>query len=114
MKFTSSSLRSIYIMLRNLAPFKNWSMPDEKNMIFVASNDTDAMGTYIYDEELERHVMTISKQKNGHLDTVIKTMAHEMIHLRRWKTSGWDKHDDVFRKYATQVANELGFDPNEL
>ena len=41
-------------------------------------------------------------------------MSHEMIHMKRWQTSGWDKHDVVFRRFATQISNELGFDPNEL
>jgi len=114
MKFTSKNLGSIYFMLCELRPFKNWAMPDWADVYFVVSSDPDVMGTYIYDDEKERHVITISRIKNGHLDTVIKTMAHEMIHMKRWKTSGWDKHDAVFRKYATQVAIELGFDAFEL
>jgi hypothetical protein len=114
MKFTPRNLAFIYMMLCQLRPFKNWTMPDQLDINFVVSSDPDVMGTYIYDDEKEKHIITISRIKNGHLDTVIKTMAHEMIHMRRWKTSGWDKHDVVFRKYATQVATELGFDAFEL
>ena len=114
MKFTSSTLRSIYTMLCDLRPFCRWSLPSTDEIIFVASNDTDAMGTYVYDDIKEKHILTISKVKNGHLLTIIKTMSHEMIHMKRWQTSGWDKHDVVFRRFATQISNELGFDPNEL
>lgn len=114
MKFTSTTLRSIYLMLCDLRPFCNWSLPIAEEIIFVASNDTDAMGTYIYDDTKEKHVLTVSKAKNGHLETVIKTMAHEMIHMKRGNTSKWDKHDAVFRRYAHQISKELGFDAQEL
>jgi len=80
----------------------------------VLPGDTDCLGTYIYDDEIEKHVITISKEKNGHLETVIKTMAHEVIHMKRHNTQYWAAHDQVFRKYATAVAKELGFDPQEL
>jgi hypothetical protein len=102
------------MMLRVLKPFSGWSLPLVDDVKFIVSVDTDCLGTYIYDEELERHIITISKEKNGHLETVIKTMAHEMIHMKRYKSQHWDKHDRVFRKYAITVANALGFDPQEL
>jgi hypothetical protein len=102
------------MMLRVLKPFSGWSLPTVDTIKFVVSSDTDCLGTYIFDDELEKHIITISKEKNGHLETVIKTMAHEMIHMKRHNTQHWDKHDIVFRKYAITVANELGFDPQEL
>ena len=102
------------MMLRVLKPFSGWSLPTIDDVKFVVSSDTDCLGTYVFDDELEKHIITISKEKNGHLETVIKTMAHEMIHMKRYKSSHWDKHDQVFRQYATKVAIELGFDPQEL
>jgi hypothetical protein len=114
MKLTPKALENIYIMLCSIKPFSGWSMPTSAEVMFVVTNELDALGTYVFDDDKDIHVITISKAKNGHLDTVIKTLAHEMIHLKRHKTKHWDKHDAVFRKYAHSVATELGFDPLEL
>jgi hypothetical protein len=101
-------------MLTNLRPFDAWKLPDTNEILFQVTNELDVMGTYVFDDLQEKHIVTISKAKNAHLDTVIKTMAHEMIHMKRGKTKGWYKHDQVFRNYARRIANELGFDPLEL
>lgn len=114
MKLTSGKLEAIYLMLLKLKPFDAWKMPPTDEIIFQVTNETDAMGTYVYDDLQEKHVLTISKAKNAHLETVIKTMAHEMIHMKRGKTKYWDKHDQVFRNHAHKIAIELGFDPLEL
>ena len=66
MKLTSNTLKSIYMMLRVLKPFNGWSMPVVEDVKFVVSSDTDCLGTYVFDDELEKHIITISKEKNGH------------------------------------------------
>ena len=114
MKLTAKMLASIYQMLKTLKPFCGWHLPEVSAIEFKVTNDLDAMGTYFFCDITKKHQITISKAKNGHLSTVIRTLAHEMIHCKRWNTSKWDKHDDVFRRLATQISNELGFDPLEL
>jgi ABC-type oligopeptide transport system ATPase subunit len=114
MKLTAGKLQAIYVMLTNLRPFDAWTMPHTDEIIFQVTSELDAMGTYVFDDLQEKHVLTISKAKNAHLDTVIRTMAHEMIHMKRGKTRGWNKHDRVFRNHARRIALELGFDPLEL
>jgi hypothetical protein len=114
MKLTSKMLGSIYLMLRTFKPFCGWHLPEISSIEFKVTNEFDVMGTYIFCDLTDKHQITISRARNGHLSTVIRTLAHEMIHLKRAKTSKWDKHDAVFRKLATQISNELGFDPLEL
>jgi len=114
MKLTSKMLESIYSMLKTLKPFSGWHLPEISSIEFKVTNEIDVMGTYIFCDLTDKHQITISRARNGHLSTVIRTIAHEMIHLKRANTSKWDKHDAVFRKLATQISNELGFDPLEL
>jgi hypothetical protein len=114
MKLTAGRLQAIYLMLIKLKPFDAWSMPPAEEIIFQVTSELDAMGTYVFDDLQEKHIVTISKAKNAHLETVIRTMAHEMIHMKRGKTRGWNKHDRVFRNHARRIALELGFDPLEL
>jgi predicted SprT family Zn-dependent metalloprotease len=66
--------------------------------------------------EPDPHVIRISEAKNGHLDTVIKTVAHEIIHMRLHlkHSKSWDKHDKSFTDLSHKVAITLGFDPKEL
>ena len=109
---TSKSLEAMYIMLCQMKPFKAWDLPNTANIKFIVTKEEDALGSYVFDDDL--HVITISKAKCNHFDTILKTLAHELIHCKRHKTKNWDKHDKVFRDYATQVANEFGWDKLEL
>ena len=78
--------------------------------------DPDVMGTYLYDDgEKYEHIITISSARCGFLDTVIRTMAHEMIHMSfyRRKNHKWAQHGKEFRARC-HMCKELGFDPLEL
>lgn len=64
--------------------------------------------------ELERHagelcrlVIAVSTGKNGHLFTVVQTMAHEMVHLHQRATcmeSSSAVHNAAFKKLAHKVC----------
>jgi hypothetical protein len=117
MKLTPAILKNIYSMLFCCEPFSKWKLPLPEQVNFIVDSDVEVMGTYLYsDGDKWEHIITISDARCGHLDTVIRTMAHEMIHASRWDTStqAWTKHDKTFRNRAKMVATELGFDPLEL
>jgi hypothetical protein len=110
MKLTPKIIENIYAMLYCVEPFSSWELPLPEEVKFIVDADPDVMGTYLYDDgETHAHTITISSARCGHLDTVIRTMAHEMIHASRWNTV-----THAFRNRAKAVANELGFDPLEL
>ena len=114
MQLTPKILEAVYIMLCNVKPFNRWKLPYPEEIKFTVTTDEDALGTYIFNDETDLHEITISKAKCAHLDTCIKTMAHEIIHMTRGKTSKYAAHDAYFKRKATAVALELGFDPLEL
>jgi hypothetical protein len=117
MKLTPKALEGIYLMLCQCKPFTGWTLPASEEIKFLVTNEIDAMGTYQYDDDEDYvHTLTISKAKCGHLDTVIRTVAHEIIHMSRagTVTDAWTKHDATFRRRAHLIATELGFDPLEL
>lgn len=117
MKLNPIILKEIYEMLYMCEPFSKWKLPLADEVKFELIPDDTVMGTYLYDdgEEFE-HTIQISQARCGHLDTVIRTMAHEMIHASRHNTitEAWMKHDKTFRRRAHLVSVELGFDPLEL
>ena len=117
MKLTAPILRNLYTALVCCEPFTKWNMPLPEAIDFVVDFDESTMGTYRYDDgEKYEHLITISSARCGHLDTVIRTMAHEMIHMSRSGTvsDAWLKHDQTFRRRAHRISSELGFDPLEL
>lgn len=117
MKLTPKIIENIYSMLYCVEPFSTWELPLPEEIKFIVDIDPEVMGTYCYtDDEDYAHTITISSARCGHLDTVIRTMAHEMIHASRWNTvtHAWTKHDKTFRNRAKSVSLELGFDPLEL
>ena len=117
MKLTSTILKNIYNMLVVCEPFEKWNMPLAAQIRFVVNADPDVMGTYMYDDgEKWEHIITISTARCGFLDTVILTMAHEMIHMsfHRRKGNKWAQHGKEFRARCHLVGKELGLDPLEL
>ena len=109
---TRSSLIAIYDMLVCLPPMNGWKLPPSKKIEFRARKLDDCLGMF----EPDPHIITISTLKNGHLDTVIRTMAHEIIHLHLYQKSSrvWHEHGKTFTNLTTGVARHLGFDPKEL
>ena len=69
-------------------------------------------GTY----EADPHVITISTLKVGHFDTLFKTVAHEMVHLKRYidNDPNWTQHDARFTELGNQICAVMGFDPKEF
>ena len=117
MKLTPTILRNIYAMLYCCEPFSKWKLPLPEEIKFIVDYDPETMGTYCYDEGNEHeHTITISASRCGFLETVIKTIAHEMIHASRSGTvsDAWLKHDASFRRKAHQIGVSCGFDPLEL
>jgi hypothetical protein len=114
MKITPKIMEKVYILLCNCKPFDRWKLPYPEEIKFVVDNSEDSLGTYIFDDNINMHIITISKAKCGHLDTLIKTLAHEVIHMTRGRTSKYAAHDAYFRRKAHAIALELGFDPLEL
>jgi len=109
---SANTLESMYLMLCQMKPFKFWDLPNTAEINFIVNDEEDAYGSYVFDDDV--HIITISRAKCSHFETILKTLAHEMIHMKRYRTKSWDQHDAVFRRYAKSIADEFGFDPLEL
>jgi hypothetical protein len=117
MKLTPAILSNLYSAIYCMKPFTDWrSMPLPEEIHFVVNQDAEVMGSYLYDPGNEKyeHIITISSARCGHLDTVIRVLCHECIHMSRHKTLKWTHHDKEFRSKAHRISSELGFDPLEL
>jgi hypothetical protein len=110
-KITRANCVAAYEFLTSLHPIKTWKLPPSRDVEFRVKPWDKFFGEYD-----EAGIITISSRKHGHLDTLLRTMAHEMIHqkLHLDGHSNWELHDQKFLSLAEAVGIELGFDPKEL
>ena len=116
MIITPGNLRSLYIFLQGVEPFNKWrSMPKVNDCVFEVSFidplDMD-LGSYIYCDD--KHHICVNSKRHSHLDSVVRTLSHEICHALRGKTKKYMLHDDWFLQRSAAVGVSLGYDPLEL
>jgi len=103
-------LVAVYDCLRVLPPFSSVKFPDADELQFKAVPRPDICAEFI---EWDPHIITVSTLKTSHLDTLMQSMAHEMVHL--WQsidgTVGKAQHNANWKKKAARVCREMGWDP---
>ena len=107
---TPEGCAALYDALRLHQPFSRWSLPDSDAIEFHVTRDRKVFGMYHYGDD---HAITISETVIGHWSTLSETMAHEMIHLHQSLQGKQTRaeHNVEFRKLASEVCREFGFDP---
>lgn len=109
------TLAAAYDFLRVTPPFYRWKLPKSHEVKFKLSRSRTEYGRYQWDGK--QHTITASVHAIGHTLTLIRFMAHEMIHLRlesigkESKRGGLDTHNAFFRRLAARVCRYHGFDP---
>lgn len=116
MRLTPANLAQTYEFLRSHYPFSGWNLPDSGDVKFKTTRNRSVFGDYFYDSNKAEHVIRVSTIKNTHLFTVVKTVAHEMVHLCE-ETSGnrsVGEHGKSFWTRAEKVCKAFGFDAGEF
>lgn len=100
-------LAHMYDMLRSLPPFDGWKLPDSDAIEFRTPARAD-----VYGEFKAPNLIVVSVSMHSHLDTIIRTLAHEMIHLAQ-HIQGKDnkaQHNASYRRMAKRVTSLYGWD----
>jgi hypothetical protein len=115
---TENNIANLYSALIEFPVFDEYKLPPASKVDFVIVHDDSICGEYQPPESGEPHVITISTARCGHLDTVLKTLCHEIIHMCVYldspKTEKYTSHKGLFLKLQKRIANNLGYDPKEL
>jgi hypothetical protein len=115
---TENNIANLYSALIEFPVFDEYKLPPASKVDFVIVHDDSICGEYQPPEAGEPHVITISTARCGHLDTVLKTLCHEIIHMCVYldspKTEKYTSHKGLFLKLQKRIANNLGYDPKEL
>lgn len=111
--FTPDTLRHVYNMLCSTSPFREWNMPDGDDVVFKVGRFRSHCAHYQWDGK--QHTITASINAIGFTETLVRKMAHELIHLHL-EELGMDRrgtadtHNGAFRRLAAEVCKVHGFD----
>lgn len=112
---TPETLAGAYDYLCTTPPFNKWNLPDSEDVVFKLSRRKREAGRYQWDGE--RHTIAASIYAIAHTVSLMRFMAHEMVHLHleatrmESRSGGTDVHNAAFRKFAAHVCKVHGFDP---
>jgi hypothetical protein len=110
-------LAAAYDFLSATPPFNKWNLPDSEEVTFKTSRRPREAGRYQWDPNTKRHYISASVHGIAYTSSLMRLMAHEMIHLHL-QVMGWESkarseevHNAAFRKFAMEVCKYHGFDP---
>lgn len=112
MKLDIKTLQSIYHMLHTTHIMRSLGLPPANEVEFeLLSISDDCMASYTPDPD----TIGICPDRHRFLSSVIKSMLHEMIHMtNHYYGKSYIRHDKHFKELRKHIANELGFDENEI
>jgi len=104
LRLTPELLSRCYALLRETKPFCRWALPSAAQVRFSVLR-TYALWADYQLKDGEHHIRA-SQSRHSRLETLLASMAHEMVHLRL-ETSGCrdrSDHGPHFRRLARQVC----------
>ena len=106
-------LRAAYDFLNETSPFNKWNLPDGEEIEFRVVRSRDK---YAYhDLDGGKQTIAFSSLTVGHTATLIRVMAHEMVHVHeRRQSPSATGHSRAFVRWSAQVCKCHGFDPKEF
>jgi hypothetical protein len=110
MQLTPELLAASYRLLHCSIPFLDWNLPEAEDIVFKVTKTRKWFARFVAPRTIE-----VSKSSVGQLDTLIRNMGHEMIHLHLDEL-GYDKvggsglHSARFRALALEACKAHGWD----
>lgn len=109
LRLRRDAIAAAYEYLRASDPFRNWRLPASSEIRFRIVRDPKMFADFTARGSI--YTIRISAARNGHTNTLMATLAHEMIHLRQELTGDREKHGPRFQRMASRVCAVHGFDP---
>lgn len=107
MALSPEMLEAAYEFLRTTEPFRRWTLPHADDVAFKVTRNADRFGAF---EASEPPAIAVSERIVGHSQTLLMTLAHEMIHLRHHRAGEAAAHGARFRRDAARVCRHHGWD----
>ena len=114
MPLTVDTLRAAYDYLASTPPFIKWNLPSSEDIQFKVARDPRHYGWCTgYKEGRRRtYLIAISSSCVGHTSSLMRYMAHEVLHLHQYLTgqAKGGEHNEAFYKDAAVICAVHGFD----
>ena len=109
MRFAPEQIAATYEYLLSFKPFSSWGLPPVDEVKFVVNKDGGTRGTWCF---RNKHVITISSVCVTHMGTLLRTMAHEMVHAGQYVRGAETKavHNADFYKQAAVICKRFAWD----
>jgi len=109
---TRETIAAAYDFLCTTPPFRGWNLPDSEDVSFRVIRDPHVRGWYMLGHD-GKHTIAISSKCIGRTESLMETLAHEVVHLHQgevnMETPGAE-HNRAFYKLAERVCRVHGFD----
>jgi hypothetical protein len=110
---TRDTLRAAYDFLNETPPFNKWNLPHGEDIEFRVVRDRNRYAWHSL--VAEKHVIAVSSLNVGHTISLIRVMAHEMVHVHERRSScNATGHSPAFMRWGAQVSAYHGFDPKDF
>ena len=111
MKFTLTSerMRAMYDFLSTCPPFDGWNLPAGEDVTFRRTRMKDTRGWY--NQVKGAHIIALSPRQITTLELMMRTIAHEMIHLHEKETEMATRahHTEAFMILSRRVCEVFGW-----
>jgi hypothetical protein len=104
---SKAAIIAAYELLRTQRPFIGWKLPEPDDVEFVVIRTRNVYA------DCDGEVIRVSASRHGQLNTLLATVAHEMIHLHQMRTkleTPNTEHNKDWHKRATRVCRMHGWD----
>ena len=88
--------------------FQGMAEPHADGLGFAVVRDPNMYADFGIEDGVP--MIRVSEAKNGHVATLLSTMAHEMCHLRQEQLGDRGRHSANFKRMAARVCRAHGFD----
>lgn len=107
MRLTHQILESGYEFLRTTPPMRGWRLPHADEVEFKVSQ-RNLHGEYTWPP----HRIEISAARHNHTNTILMSLAHEMVHLFQsiHKLDKGREHNEDFFERAALICRYHGWD----
>ncbi len=107
LSLTPGLLQATYEFLCQTPPFIRWKMPASDEIRFQVTRSVNTRGS-----AQGMVAISISSFNIGRIDSLVMTMAHEMVHIYNVSKGYWrSEHGEEFTRCARLVCKHHGFDP---
>ncbi len=112
MKITPAVLKAAYVFLKHFEPFQD--LPGSSEIQFKVIRCDDDRGYFHQGGGSKDYLIAVSARCTSHMDSLVKVMAHEMMHLKQHIDGTETKgviHNKEFTLLGQTLCTEMGWDP---